>query len=197
MWLSCGLKLPSPAVFNDTFSVLSLYDIYLYIYIYVCIYVYIYICVYIYMYVCVCVWVCVYSGTGSIFCNKQFRPKVTFCCTEKKKTPLEWTADQKGVDCSKRWRDWTPGKTAVARQSGTTGGGDVATDSVCSASRNWSAAAGKSAIVVTNCSLSHAAICSATNMLVRRRGGGWGRKRRGKGPWRVVLLGYQVRSLAL
>ena len=36
---------------------------------------------------------------------------------------------------------------------------------------------GKSPIVATNCSLSHAAICSATNMLVRVEGGGGGRRR--------------------
>lgn len=39
---------------------------------------------------------------------------------------------------------------------------------------------GKSPIVVTNCSLSHAAICSATNVFVRWRGGG--RKKRSKDP---------------
>jgi len=58
----------------------------------------------------------------------------------------------------------------VARQIGKTGGGDVATDSVCSASRTEALLPGKSPIVVTNCSLSHAAICSVTNMLVRRGG---------------------------
>lgn len=64
------------AVFNDTFSIVSLDD----------------------AHICI-------AGRAPSFIINNSDPKLCFVLQKEKETPSEWTADQKGVDCSKRWRD--------------------------------------------------------------------------------------------